>query len=208
MEIAIIAAALAIVAILVYMNLRNREPDDYYIGPYVKGKNYSQNMPKHPALIEDGFIVDVTQMQEMDYITRKAPDLTRLKYIKVTLDQEGEVFQAEYPGETPTVSLFIQRKGDDWTRSKAHYRWWKGHVFELRPGSQTDLVEVGPNFQSTLPGMTYDKLSAQFHQALQDASRIGVTFGGHKALGHGVRGNPKATIKMTLILLDKDLNRI
>ena len=88
--------------------------------------------------------------------------------------------------DTPaSVHLLIQRRGDDLTRE--FYRWWSNPLaILLEEGEHTILVPLTPDQWSSVDGKTGDAAPEEFADALREADRVGMTFGGGCFFGHGV----------------------
>ncbi len=70
------------------------------------------------------------------------------------------------------------------------YRWWANpHSYVLGPGAVTITIPIDPRFWSGVSGHFANENNQylqQFQRAIEDASSLGVTFGGGCAFGHGV----------------------
>lgn len=97
----------------------------------------------------------------------------------------GGFVPQEFPDRTATVSLLLQRKGDNWaadarTRS---YRWFSSDVEELAPGDYLMIVPLDVSAWSDV----YNGQDAEAFQAtLQNLDNIGLVFGSAGGRGHGV----------------------
>lgn len=192
-----ILSLLPTLAICLYV-WRRWQPRGWYIGPRINGKNASKCMPLYPDNDEGiwGFHLS-RPTQEVDYITRACPSLDKVVAIAMSCEVEGEFIQAENPASPPSVSLVIQRRGDDW--SGKPYRWYFPQALPLTPGIHSAIIRLDdPQWVSVLGG-------GDMHDTLRDPARIGLTFGGDHGLGHGVRANTTARFKLTsFIFLDNE----
>ncbi|WP_260581257.1 hypothetical protein [Sphingopyxis sp. PET50] len=94
------------------------------------------------------------------------------------------------PDRAGTVSLYLQRRGDDWNARGRYqyYRWYApaASVRELAPGAGEISVRLDdPQWISVLgqPSADYPGAMAE---ALADVERVGLVFGSSNARGHGV----------------------
>lgn len=109
----------------------------------------------------------------------------------------------ESPNEPATVSLYFQRRGDNWSaRGRyASYRWYvPGRaVIPLTPGVHT--IRVGfDEVWTNVYGQPNTQAPGDYAAALTDAARLGVAFGSAGLRSHGVYATGPA--RFTLISLD------
>src|SRR5688572_26565602 len=118
---------------------RHWQPDRWYIGPRIRGKNYSKNLPLYPEKTSTMWKVTLDKPdQELDYITRSENSLKGVAAIRVKARVEGSFYQAEAPDHPATVSIILQRKGDDWTMKPN--RWWLPHIIPLTDSGAYDIT--------------------------------------------------------------------
>ena len=168
------------------------------IGPLVRGRNLSVGMPPTPAPARRGWFFDFPSPDEraghVHYVTTAArPLLGRSRIIlryRIDTPRGVRLAPRESPGAPATLSLYFQRRGDNWSARGRfeHYRWYATHAnrVPLSPGEhQVSLSFDGRNWKS-LAAATGDKAPAEFRDALENAERIGFVFGGGLSAGHGV----------------------
>ena len=106
------------------------------------------------------------------------------------------------PGFPGTVRLFIQRAGDDIPGAGRfqQYRYWSTRaVQELAPGSFTLRAMIDPAQWTDIYAKSGSDYPERFREALQNAARIGITFGGGCFYGHGVfNADGNSTARFTL----------
>ena len=95
---------------------------EWEIGPRIRGRNYSLGMPFHPKAADDGWFFDFPGPRRADghvhYLTRRTAPLDtarglRLRY-RIDAAPHTRFVPQESPDREATLSLFIQRAGDDW----------------------------------------------------------------------------------------------
>jgi hypothetical protein len=105
------------------------------------------------------------------------------------------------PGFPGTVRLFIQRAGDSLSGAGPfqQYRYWSTlGVRELAPGSFTVQAALDPAQWTDVFGKPGSDYPERFHEALENAARVGITFGGGCFYGHGVFNSGRSTAKFTI----------
>lgn len=167
------------------------------IGPVIGGRNYSVGMSRVPEVSADGWFFDFPGPRRRDghvhYITRRTGPLDRarglcLRY-RIDAGPGTRFVPQEHPDRTATLSLFVQRAGDDWAargRTQFH-RWYspEDRVIALEPGEHELTILFDENWISVL-GSDQARSPRAFKDALADASRIGFTLGSAGGRGHGV----------------------
>lgn len=106
------------------------------------------------------------------------------------------------PGFPGAVRLFIQRAGDDFSGAGQfqQYRYWSARaVRELAPGSHALRAMIDPAQWTDIYGKSGSDYPERFRQALQNAARVGITFGGGCFYGHGVfNADSNSTARFTI----------
>lgn len=166
---------------------------DWEIGPIIKGQNYSSKMPLHPTQTAEGFEINfpypTADAGHVHYVTRPTGSLANKTRVVIKYRIDGpadlDVSPTKSPEFVSLLTLYFQRKNDDWNTDG--YRWWASFatVMDLKPGEHTITADLNANWTSV---MTYTATNqpSLFAQAKAEASRIGFTFGGGDGLGHGV----------------------
>lgn len=168
------------------------------IGPIIRGKNYSQGMPLRPEPTRTGwqfdFPVGSAAAGHVHYVTFRPGPLSPRSRLVVRYRVDARAGTRFVPQESPelagTVSLYFQRRGDNWSAKGRyeHFRWYApdATVREIAPGEQEISVSLDdPGWISVL-GRTAGSNPGQLSAALADIDRIGLVFGSSAARGHGV----------------------
>ena len=187
--------ALALLA-LAYLVLRKRKATARKSGWHI---TYSPGMPARPVPDGDGwgFTFPTNPASHVHYVQNfDPPHLEPGKSIRVRFRVSGQGFTAqEWPNEPATVSLLIQRKGDDWTaRGKmAAYRWYSKEQVKLADGEHTMTI---PLDAAHWGGVYGGQPAALFYEALRNADNVGLVFGSPSGRGHGVYATGPATFTL------------
>ena len=177
--------ALALLA-LVYLVLRKRKDTARKSGWRIE---HSPGMPSRPVPDGDGwgFTFPTNPTSHVHYVQNfDPPRLEPGKSITVRFRVSNGVFvPQEWPDEPATVSLLIQRKGDDWTArgETAAYRWYSKEQVTLAEGEHTMTIPLDVAHWGDVYGGRDPEL---FAQALQNAESVGLVFGSASGRGHGV----------------------
>lgn len=187
---------------------------DWEIGPIIRGQNYSLNMPLTPTPTERGWAFDFPYATKANghvhYVTFNPGSLAEATRIKVRYRVQARPGTRFVPQEHPnlpgTVSLFFQRRGDNWSAKGRYalYRWYApAHsVQEIVPGVHEMTVNLNdPLWGSVVGGMKAVDHPDAFNAALINAGSVGLVFGSTSARGHGVY----ATAPARFHLLDFDI---
>ena len=167
------------------------------IGPITPTRNYSVNMPLTPSPHADGWYFDFPQPESaaghVHYLTFKHGPLTGKSRIVLRYRIEAEpgvqFYPTKYPGWQSILTIYFQRRGDDWTgRGKFEaYRWWatfRSHA-PLTPGEHELSVSLDENWTAVGTSSAANNPKG-FRDAIREAERVGFTFGGGDGYGHGV----------------------
>ena len=187
---------------------------DWEIGPVIRGENYSEGMPLRPQATRDGWAFDFPYSTKaaghVHYITFNPGSLAEASRIKVRYRVDADPGTRFVPQEHPhlpgTVSLFFQRRGDNWSAKGRYalFRWYAPvhTVQEIAPGVHEMTVEFDdPRWGSVVGGTKSGNSPRPFQVALANASSIGLVFGSSAARGHGVYATAPARFE----LLDFDI---
>jgi len=168
------------------------------IGPIIRGKNYSQGMPLRPQPTRNGwsfdFPVGSREAGHVHYVTFRPGPIAPRSRIVVRYRVDARAGTRFVPQESPelrgTVSLYFQRRGDNWS-AKGRYEYFRWYapgatVREIAPGEHEISVRLDdPNWIS-VQARTAGSNPAALQAALADIDRIGLVFGSTAARGHGV----------------------
>lgn len=171
---------------------------NWEIGPVVRGRNSSVGMPPAPTALDRGWFFDFpypdARAGHVNYVTTGTGSLLGKSRIvmryRIDAPRGVRLAPRESPGAPATLTLYLQRRGDNWSgrRQYEHYRWYATHAnrVELSPGEhEISLPLDGRNWKSIVSA-TGDQAPAQFRDALANAERVGFVFGGGLSAGHGV----------------------
>ena len=160
---------------------------------------HSPGMPSRPVPDGDGwgFTFPTHPGSHVHYVQNfDPPNLEPGKSIMVRFRVSNGVFvPQEWPDEPATVSLLIQRKGDNWTaRGKmASYRWFSGQQVTLAEGEHTMTLPLDVAYWGDVFG---GKAPVLFSEALRHADNVGLVFGSPSGRGHGVYATGPATFTL------------
>lgn len=183
---------------------------DWEIGPWVRGKNYSVGMPAHPTAGPNGSVTmnfPVAGSGEVDALTTAVGPLAGARQITLRYRVDaarGTRFAAvEMPHEPATVSVYFQRSGDNWSgkgRYESH-RWYSPAraVMPIAPGTHTVTIRLNEAW-TNVHGQANHQSPQAFSSALQNTARIGLAFGSLSRRSHGVTATGPA--RFTLLNLD------
>jgi hypothetical protein len=180
------------------------------IGPSIRGRNYSVGMPAQPVAARGGgvaFDFPVEGRGQIDAMITDVGPLAGARQItmRYRIDAaRGTRFVAdESPDQPATVSLYFQRRGDNWSaRGRyASYRWYvpARAVVPLEPGVHTVTVGFDEPWGNVY-GVENSQDPAGYRAALEDTARLGVAFGSSGLRSHGVYATGPA--RFTLLALD------
>lgn len=180
------------------------------IGPNIRGRNYSVGMPPAPTPLRRGgwsfdFPYPRREAGHVHYVTHNPGPLIGASRIvvryRIDAERGARFVPQEEPLEPAATSIFIQRRGDNWSakRQYEYFRWYApSHtVRRLAPGEYEMVVSISdPNWIS-VHGTTSAQNPAAFRATLEDTSSIGIVFGSAGLRGHGVFSTGRA--KYTLL---------
>ncbi|GMM92671.1 hypothetical protein [Qipengyuania sp. MTN3-11] len=168
------------------------------IGPFIDGRNYSVGMPVRPADTREGasFVIPGPTAADghVHYVTTPVRSLAGAKRItlryRIDAPRGTRFVQQENPGAGPaTLSLYFQRRGDSWRARHPDYRWYSpvARQVPLSPGVHEVSIPLAED-ERWIAMMGSDSATNPrgFAAAIEDAHRVGFTFGGSSGRGHGV----------------------
>ena len=186
--------------------------DQWIIGPLVKGKNYSVNMPFNPDSTRDGHVVfDFPRhgRGEVDAMTTGVYPLAGKKRIVVDYRIDAAPGTRFIPVERPEldalVSIYFQRAGDKWNAKGkyASYRWYQpvNTVHTIRPGRHRMVIELDDRWTNVW-GKPNTENRALYQAALADTATLGIAFGSHSGRSHGVAATGDATFTLLSVEIE------
>lgn len=179
------------------------------IGPNIRGKNYSVGVPAQPSPGPGGSVVVELPGPggEIDALTTGIGSLEGARQItlryRIDAPRGTRFVAAELPDEPATVSLYLQRAGDNWTGRGRYgsYRWYApaSGVIPLSPGTHTVRLRLDDRW-TNVSGVPNEQVPQQYADALGNAAQIGIAFGSPSRRSHGVYATGPA--RFTLLALD------
>lgn len=165
------------------------------IGPIIRGKNYSPNMPLRPEQGRDGPSFAIPGPTAADgsvhYLTIPTRPLEGARRITLRYRIDAAPGTRFVPQESPqlpaTLSLYFQRAGDGWTVRQPDWRWYAptARTMPLAPGTHTVRIGLDEDWVAmTGPGAHANPDG--FRAALAETARVGFVFGSEGGRGHGV----------------------
>lgn len=184
--------------------------NQWEIGPFINGVNYSQGMPESPTAGKTGWSFQFPNPNidagHVHYLTYAHGPMTGKKriFLRYRIDAKRDVkfLSRQYPEQPATISLYFQRAGDNW-RAKgryAYFRWYSpdAKMGAVKPGTHEITIALNdPDWISVLGKKSGDE-PERLASAIANAERVGFVFGSSSARGHGVY----ATGAAKFILLD------
>lgn len=170
---------------------------DWSIGPVIDGRNYSVGMPATLSQGEGGqvwfdFPGPTARDGHVHYLTHDPGSLAGARGVRLRYRIEAapgvRFVPQEAPGREALLSLYLQRRGDDWRArgGTEWYRWyapWQSRL-PLEPGTHEVTVLFDAEWTS-VNGKKRSDAPRQFSAALAEAGRVGFTLGSDRGLGHG-----------------------
>lgn len=179
------------------------------IGPVIKGRNYSQNMPLRPTSARDGIRIEFPypdrEAGHVHYVTFRHGPLEGKRRIVMRYRIEAapgtRFIPQEFPERQAVLSLYFQQRGDNWTAKGPYetYRWYSPAktVVPLTPGDHEIAIDLEGDWISVY-GKTPSLKPEGFRKALANTARVGFTMGTvADGRGHGVFATGPATLTVT-----------
>lgn len=187
---------LASAAILAEPVIAAGPPADLWeIGPIIRGRNYSRNMPLHPDARAGGASFDIPGPTAADghvhYVTIPTRPLAGARRITLTYRIDAapgtRFVPQEHPDQAATLSLYFQRAGDGWTARQQDWRWYApdARVMPLSRGTHTVSIGLDENWIAMMGPAAHANPDG-FREALEETARVGFVFGSASGRGHGV----------------------
>ncbi len=105
--------------------------------------------------------------------------------------ERGTRFVArEHPNETAAITLFFQRRGDNWSARGRYedYRWYApiSTMVPLRPGEHQITLRLDDPLWGSVMGASAAQRPGAFAATLAQTERVGFVLGSISGRGHGV----------------------
>lgn len=160
---------------------------------YVGANGKDKGIARHPRQEGNGFVLEIPgptrDAGKLGYVTFKHGSLRGMSQIylrwRVEKAEGARILATDSDDAGGTVSLYFQRKGDNWTgkKGKQFYRWWSANVDLSTAPSGALVVDLIPARWTHVYG---ESDAAEFAAAIENACCVGFTFGGGGNAGHGV----------------------
>lgn len=210
---AAVAALLFLIGRYLWAN-RTRTPQNprkaasWEIGPWFNGKTRSIGLPRHPAPYSGAlFAIDIPQPNQqaghLHYVTHiGGPIRGKALHLRFRLEmaEATRIECVNYPALLGHITLYFQRKGDDWSAGQRtqFYRWWSvdGRAKLNRAGEYELIAPLGGNWIS-VHGKPASDNPEEFKAALANAESVGFVCGGGDGWGHGFYATGPARLVVT-----------
>jgi hypothetical protein len=178
------------------------------IGPVINGRNYSVGMPLQPSPHPDGWFFEFPQPSQaaghVNYVTFNHGSLSAKKQIilryRIEASPDVQIVPRDYPHLASTLTLYFQRRGDNWSGTGAYetYRWWSTFRVHapLTPGDHVLAASLDENW-TAIDTSSAASNPKEFRNAVRHAERVGFTFGGGAGWGKGVYATGPARFIVT-----------
>lgn len=164
------------------------------IGPVIRGRNYSEGAPLHPSPSPSGlWHFDIPEKPSgVHYVTFRHGPLTGkrrfvLRY-RVDAAPGARIVPATDPALPSIITLYFQRRGDDWSGVGEYeaYRWFATFAsrMPIEPGEH-EIAAPLDGLWSAVETSNAQTNPAGFRAALAEADRVGFVLGGGDGFGHG-----------------------
>ena len=176
------------------------------IGPVIRGRNYSHEMPVSPTAGPRGsFHIDLPRAPgSVHYVTFPHGPLAGKSRIVLRYRIEAgsgvRIAPRNHPAEMRAlITPYFQRRGDSWSgRGRFEtYRWYATFASRaLTPGTFEIVAPLDARWTAVERS---DALGARaaFRDAIADADQIGFVLGGGDGYGHGVYATGRARLVVT-----------
>lgn len=176
------------------------------IGPIIRGRNYSIDMPLHPTPRRGGgFQIDLPRDPgSIHYVTFRHGSLAGKKRIvmryRVEMAPGVRIIPSTEPKGPSILTLYFQRAGDNWGGKGRFetYRWFATFASHM-PIEAGDHEMVAPldGAWTAIQSSSARSDPAAFRAALAEADQVGFVLGGGSGYGHGVSANGPARLIVT-----------
>ena len=182
------------------------DPRAWVIGPVIRGRNYSVDMPLHPSPGRGGtWHIDLPQAPgSAHYMTFAHGSLAGKRRIvlryRVEADPGVRIVPTTAPRSPAIITLYFQRRGDDWSaRGRFEtYRWYATFASHspIVPGEHEMVAPLDGNWTAVMTSSARTEPAA-FREALVHADQVGFVLGGGDGYGHGVHATGRARLIVT-----------
>ena len=173
---------------------------DWQIGPEIRGKNYSEGVPSVMTDSHYGpsFVFPAGPNGQVKYVTKKTGSLANAQSLtiryRIDAAPRTRFVANERPGSPAMLSLYFQRRGDNWSAKNryATYRWYSvnNKTLPLAPGEYSITIDFDDEWRAVMGAQSRN--NPAFFDALRNAEHIGFVFGWSRGRGHGVHATGPA----------------
>lgn len=194
----LVAVAASVAGIVPPAPVTAQVAGEWQIGPIIRGRNSSVGMPPTPIPTREGWAFEFPFPHEgaghVHYLTTRTGSLLGKSKIvmryRLDVAPGARLVPRQSPQADPTLTLYFQRAGDNWTSRGPfeHFRWYATHANRvvLAPGVHEVSLPLTPHNWKSLGAASGDQQPRQFAEALESADRVGFVLGGGLSAGHGV----------------------
>ena len=181
-------------------------PGVWTIGPIIRGRNYSEGVPLHPARRPNGgWHIDLPPSPgSVHYVTFRHGSLAGKSRIVMRYRIEAapgvRILPITAPHLPSIITLYLQRGGDNWSgkgRFEA-YRWYATFASQspITPGEHQIVAPLSGNW-TAVRSSSAGSNPAAFRDAIAYADEVGFVLGGGDGYGHGVFATGRARLVVT-----------
>ncbi len=188
-----------------------RNPNSWVIGPIIKGRSYSREMPMHPSAAPNGGLhIDLPQAPgSVHYVTFPHGSLAGKRRIvmryRIEADRDVRILPRTSPGSPSIITLFFQRGGDNWSGRGPFeaYRWYATFASRspITPGEHLMVAPLSGNWTAVERSSARTNPAA-FRDAVVGADQVGFVLGGGDGFGHGIFATGRARLIVTTFRVD------
>ena len=182
------------------------DPGAWTIGPMVRGRNYSRDMPLHPSPGPRGsWYIDLPQAPgSVHYVTFPHGSLAGKRRIvmryRIDAAPGVEIVPSTPPFGPSILTLYFQRAGDSWTGRGRYetYRWYAVHSshMPITPGEHEIAADFSDDWRAVMNSSSRER-RREFFEAMAEADEVGFVLGGGSGTGHGVHATGPARLTVT-----------
>ena len=178
------------------------------IGPIIDGKSLSPGMPPFAVAGADGYSFEIPFPDKaaghVHYVTKATGSLYGkarlvLRY-RIDAAPDTVIEPQAAPGAPSMLSLYFQRRGDDWSGRGIYeaFRWYSPVIdMPVTPGEHEITAPLDGEWTAVMTSSASSNPDG-FRAALINAERVGFVLGGGDGRGHGVY----ATAPARFVILD------
>ncbi len=181
-------------------------PVSWTVGPVIAGRSYSHEVPPR-AIAGPGrswWVPIPGRSGSLNALTMTARPLSGARRIVLTYRIEAgpgvTVSARSVPGAPALVTLYLQRRGDDWSARGPYeaYRWYASFATQtITPNVTRTIVAPLTGNWTAVERSSARTSPAAFRAALADPQVVGFVLGGGDGLGHGIVADGPARLVVT-----------